>query len=119
MQTIFFLQSYVSLVTFKIRSMSPKSNHLFWLSQISICATLVKIHPTVQKLDRRQKPMLQHRYRNHLIFHHFEELCQFSSNIGNLNIKGADAIPSCAYNLDILLPTVPKARILIDIQLYF
>ena len=47
--------SYLTLVTLKIRSMSPKSNHSFQLS--SSCASLVKIHQTVQKLELRQKTM--------------------------------------------------------------
>ena len=37
-------------VTLKIRSRSPKSNQLFPSSQQSIYASLVKIHPLIQKI---------------------------------------------------------------------
>ena len=40
-----------TLLSLKIRSRSPKSNHSFWLSQISICTSLVHIPQMVHKLD--------------------------------------------------------------------
>ena len=46
-----FAESYVTWVTLKIRSMSPKSNKLFLLSQISICASLETIQLTVNTLE--------------------------------------------------------------------
>ena len=61
---IFFLQrdrvqtslfhSYMTQVTFKIRSHSPKPNHLLRFSQNCICASLVKIWSFVQKIVYRQ-----------------------------------------------------------------
>ena len=45
-----FLQSMYRIMTLKIRSWSPKSNHLFPLSQQLIYTNLVKIHPLVQKV---------------------------------------------------------------------
>ena len=44
-------QAYMTLVILKIRSRSPKSNHFFHLSHISISASLVKIHLKVHKLE--------------------------------------------------------------------
>ena len=38
---------------------------LFWLSQISICASFNEIHLAVHRVE--QKATSQHRYRNHLI----------------------------------------------------
>ena len=46
-----FAESYLTLVTLKIRSMSPKSNNLFLRSQISICASLETIQLTVNMLE--------------------------------------------------------------------
>ena len=36
---------------------SPKSNHFFPPSHYCVCASLVKIHPLVQKIECRQKAM--------------------------------------------------------------
>ena len=47
----FFAESYLTLVTLKTRSMSPESNDLFLMSQISICASLDTIQLTVYTLD--------------------------------------------------------------------
>ena len=44
-----FLSIY-SVVTFKIRSWSPKSNHFFALSLWCICASSVKFQPLVKKI---------------------------------------------------------------------
>ena len=49
------LISFHGLVTLKMRSRSPKSNQLFPPSQPCICASLVKIHPLVQKISRQKK----------------------------------------------------------------
>ena len=49
------LISYHGLVTLKMRSRSPKSNQLSPPSQPCICASLVKIHPLVQKISRRKE----------------------------------------------------------------
>ena len=47
-----FPLSYMTLLTLKFMlSRSPKSNHFFCLSQISICASLVKIHTMVHKIE--------------------------------------------------------------------
>ena len=46
-------------VTLKIRSMSPKSNHFFPMSQWCFCASLVKIHRLVQEVECRQGSFLQ------------------------------------------------------------
>ena len=42
-----------ALVTLKIMSRAPKSNLLFPFSQQCIFASLVKIHPLVQKITHR------------------------------------------------------------------
>ena len=55
----FFAESYLTLVTLKIRPMSPKSNNLFLLSQISICASLDTIQLTVNTIEHRQKKLRQ------------------------------------------------------------
>ena len=49
------LISFHGLVTLKMRSRSPKSNQLFLPSQLCIYASLVKIHPVVQKISRRKE----------------------------------------------------------------
>ena len=49
------LISFHGLVTLKMRSRSPKSNQLFPPSQPCIYASLVKIHPVVQKISRRKE----------------------------------------------------------------
>ena len=49
------LISFHGLVTLKMRSRSPKSNQLFPPSQPCIYASLVKIHPLVQKISRKKE----------------------------------------------------------------
>ena len=49
------LISFHGLVTLKMRPRSPKSNQLFPISQPRIYASLVKIHPLVQKISRRKE----------------------------------------------------------------
>ena len=41
-------------ITLKIRSRSPKSNQFLSMSQQYICASLVKIHPSLPRKGRRQ-----------------------------------------------------------------
>ena len=49
------LISFHGLVTLKMKSRSPKSNQLFPPSQPCIYASLVKIHPLVQKISHRKE----------------------------------------------------------------
>ena len=51
------LISFHGLVTLKMRSRSPKCYQLFPPSQPCIYASLVKIHPLVQKILRRKEAM--------------------------------------------------------------
>ena len=46
-------------VTLKMRSRSPKSNHVFFMSEWCFYVSLVKIHQLVQKIECRQGSFLQ------------------------------------------------------------
>ena len=54
------LISFHELVTLKMRPRSLKSNQLFPPSQSCIYASLVKIHPLVQKISRRKEATRTH-----------------------------------------------------------
>ena len=89
------------------RSMSPKSNNLLLLSQISICASLDTIQLTVNTLENRQKATSRHSTDIRIIHYStiLKELCQFSINIVKVRLfeqNGADVMSTSANDQLIL-----------------